>query len=654
MRRSYTVDIDIGGTLTDGLFSDGVRVWTVKVDTTPHDFTVCFFDCLREGAIRIGVDDLASFLEQVSVVRWSTTIATNVLAERKGPRIGLLVTAGHEEDFYGDGRSPALGYLIDRDNVASSDDPSSKEEVLEAIRSLLERGVRRICVSLRDAFEDDSAERAIKRIVDNNFPDHYLGAVPTLLGSEICRHPDDRTRTHIALINAYVHTPLAVSLFKAEDELLAEYRYRRPIYIAHVNGGVARVAKTKGVDTTESGPVFGLMASSYFARLYGIEDVISLDVGGTTAKVGVVSGGEPMLSATGDFLGIEVKTPSILLRSAPLGGGSVARVTDRRVTLGPDSMGAYPGPACYDLGGDNATLTDAFVVLGMLDPKRFLEGRRELNVERGREALRRNIADPLGDSVENAATRIIDAAVDIVEDTVRKALDSIGRDPSGYSLFCFGGNGGNLATLTAQRLGLGRAVVFNLGPVLSAFGSSVSAISHIYEEWPYLSVTDDEATKELEDFVVRGRERVGRDLEGEGLHPDEAQMSLELTVATEGGAGTTMIRADPADVPAALEQARAAGGKLLERAAVRGTFPVPIFDLRPAQKSAHTPSPQHRRSVLGAAAGVFDWDALRPGASVTGPAIIESGTNTVTVPASWTLSIDEYDNGILETTKGGE
>jgi acetophenone carboxylase len=203
----YTVDIDIGGTLTDGLFSDGARYWVATVDTTPHDFTICFFDCLREGATLTGHADLTSFPEEVDVIRWSSTIATNVLAEHKGPRIGLLLSPGHAEDLYGRGKSPAVGHVVAPENIAVVHDPSNQEAVLSAIRALLERGVRRMCISLQGAFQDDSGELAIKRLVEEQFPDHYLGAVPALLGSQVCRHPDDRTRTHMALINAYVHTP---------------------------------------------------------------------------------------------------------------------------------------------------------------------------------------------------------------------------------------------------------------------------------------------------------------------------------------------------------------------------------------------------------------------------------------------------------------
>ena len=139
--------------------------------------------------------------------------------------------------------------------------------------------------------------------------------MPLVLGSEICRHPDDQTRTHMALVNAYVHTPLAVALFKAEDQLLEEHNYRRPVYIAHVNGGVARVSKTKAVDTAESSPYFGLNACAWWARRYGHDKVLALDVGGTTAKLGVIADGKPMTVEHGDLLGVPLKTPWTLLRS---------------------------------------------------------------------------------------------------------------------------------------------------------------------------------------------------------------------------------------------------------------------------------------------------------------------------------------------------
>ena len=652
--RRYTVDIDVGGTLTDGLFNDGDQIWVAKVDTTPHDFTVCFFDCLREGATLTGHADLASFLEQVAVIRWSSTIATNVLAEEKGPRLGLLASPGHEEDLYDGERSPAIGHLISPDNIVTVQDPANQEEVLTAIRALLEQGVRRICVSLKGASQDNSGERAIKQLVEEQFPDHYLGSVPTLLGSEIGGgHPDDRTRTHMALINAYVHTPLAMALFQAEDDLLSEYAYRRPLYIGHVNGGVARVSKTKGVDTTESGPVFGLVAGAYFARRYDLDKVISLDVGGTTTKVGMIVDGEPVMTPKTDFFGISLEVPWTLLRSTALGGGSVARVSEGQVALGPDSMGAYPGPACYDLGGDNATLTDAFLVAGMLNPDRFLGGKRQLNVEQAREALGEHVASPLDVGVEEAARLVIDAGVAIIEDTIRGVLDEAGYSDEGLHLFFFGGNGANLAAATADRFGIAEAYVFQLGPVLSAFGSSVSDISHVHEEWPFLDLSED-ADEPVWELVEAGRRRVLRDLEGEGLSTADANLSVEVTVTGGGQTRNWTVEMQQEKLQDALSEARSANGGVVERVAVRGVSSVPRVDLEASAEQRYEAEPPDQRTVLGEQAGLYDWNDLTPGAVITGPAVLESETNTGTIPVDWELQVDGFGNAVLRRVRGDE
>lgn len=604
--RRYTVDIDIGGTLTDGLFGDGEQLHAVKVDTTPHDFTRCFFDCLREGARRMGHADLASFLARVAVLRWSATIATNVLAERKGPRIGLLTSPGQVAG------SPAVGSVIAPGNVVDIADDASDEDLLAAIRGLLEQGVRRVCVSFTGAFGDDAREQHVKRLINDSFPDHFLGAVPVLLGSEICRHPDDTTRTHMALINAYVHTPLAVALFKAEDELLADHGYRRPVYIGHVNGGVARVAKTKGIDTTESSPYFGLSACAYFARRYGLDNILALDVGGTTAKLGVIRDGDLVTADGGELFGIRLETPWPLLRSAAVGGGSVARVQDDALELGPESMGAYPGPACYDLGSEKATLTDAFLVIGQLDPQGFLGGRRTLSVERAQAAIARDVAEPLGVDIDAAARRIVARGVELVAAVAEELLP----DRGGYTLFCFGGNGGNFAVPTAERLGVERAVVFQLGPVLSAFGSSVADVCHVVEEFPFAPIDDG--------LVERLRETVLRDLEGEGLPASDATLVTEYTV--EGRTSQ--------DAPVGT----------VERVAVRGTVPMPRFD--PAAVAGDGGEVRSFGERAGAA--LYHWGDLRPGAVIDGPAVLESDTNTCAIPAGWRLRADEFTNGVLE------
>ena len=339
----------------------------------------------------------------MALIRWSSTITSNALGERKGAKLGLLVQPGSERSLYGDGPSPAVGTLVAERNVVGVDPGANGQAVLEAVRRLLEDGARRICVSL-DSFPETSQEQAVKRIVETQYRDHYLGSVPVLLASDMAQVDDGQTRTHYALINAYVHGQLASALFKAEDLLRYEQGWTGALLVGHTNGGVARVGKTKAVDTIESGPVFGTHAAAWYARRYGLDRVVCLDVGGTTAKASVVEAGQPRYTRDGSLFGIPVRVPLALLRSAPLGGGSVVRPDGRGgVSLGPESMGAAPGPACYGLGGDQATLTDAFLVLGYLDPAGFLGGRRRLDVGRPGRRWRRAVAGPLGISVDDAA-----------------------------------------------------------------------------------------------------------------------------------------------------------------------------------------------------------------------------------------------------------
>jgi N-methylhydantoinase A/oxoprolinase/acetone carboxylase beta subunit len=306
-------------------------------------------------------------------------------------------------------------------------------------------------------------------------------------------------------------------------------------------------------------------------------------------------------------------------------------------------MGAYPGPACYDLGGDNATLTDSFLVSGMLNPERFLGGRRHLSEEHAREALQENVAGPLGVSVEEAAKRVIEEANRIVEAEIDRTLEEAGYTREGFSLFCFGGNGANFAASTAERMGLDSSYIFQAGPVLSAFGSSVSDISHVHEEWPFLELSEGTEQKVWR-IVEAGRERVLRDLEGEGLTAADATLSGEATVAN----GTTRdltFELEPDKVKAALSEA---GNGTVERVAVRGVSPVVHIELTEKPGQPYDAGPKDSRKVLGAKAGVYDWNDLSTGTTISGPAMLESETNTCYIADGWKLRMDGFGNAVLQ------
>ncbi len=651
----YAVDIDVGGTLTDGLFSDGNTAIPVKVDTTPHDLTVCFRDCLTEGARRFGFDALTEFLNQVDLIRWSTTITSNALAQRTGPKLGLLVSEGHERDLYArDGSSPVLGILIAPANVIGLARPVEPKTVLLAVKSLLENGVRRICISLDGSFQDASDERATKRAIEAHYPDHFLGTVPVLLGSDLSHYPDTETRTNHSLINAYIHGPLASALYKAEDDL-REAGYDRPLLIGHANGGVARVSKTKALDTLESGPTMGLFAAAYFAGVYQLSHVVTLDVGGTTSKVGISRDGRAAMTNDADILGIPINAPTVLMQSIALGGGSVVSVdlTSRQLRLGPESMGAYPGPACYDLGGTEPTLTDAFLTLRWLPADYFLGGSRKLNAERAREVIEQHIAKPLGKSVEQAALDIASAAFQMVADTMREVLGRVDWRPEESTLFTFGGNGPTFACGVAERVGISQAYVFDLGAVFSAFGSSISDIVHVYEHGLNVSLAGAEGQHEVRAVIERIRKEILHDMKGEGFTPNRVRLSLEAEVADADGKLTSVVE-DLSSTVAADPRFLDTRQGTVELLRLRATASMAHYEAVRRAPNGHAPTEAvkgHRDVIWGRIsdpATLYTWEALRPGHEVSGGAILESAWTTYPVLPGWSLRIDEYGNGHLQ------
>jgi N-methylhydantoinase A/oxoprolinase/acetone carboxylase beta subunit len=660
-----TADIDIGGTLTDGIFVDDKKLVCVKVDTTPHDLTVCLFECLSQGGTQLGYADLDAFLENLELIRWSTTITSNVLAEKRGPRIGLLVSRGHEKDLYGnEPHSVVLNKIISERDVIGVDENSSDTDIMNSVRSLLESGVRRICVSLKGAHGHPEREMQIKEIIDQQYPDHFLGSVPVLAGSDISKSADNTTRTYCAIINAYTHGALAATLFKAEDDLREGHRYAGTFLVSHINGGVAGIAKTKAIDTIESGPVLGIQGSAHLAKAYGINEVVALDVGGTTAKVSVLRNAEPLQRKPSDFFGIPVQISLPYLRSMALGGGSivkrVANGKEAKITLGPESMGSLPGPACYNLGGDKATLTDAFVASGLINPDYFLGGTKPIQLATAREAIQEQVAQPLNISVEEACRSIIDVAFGAVAELIRHAGTELGQELSGHSLFAYGGNGGLFACGVAEKARLNQVYFFALGPVFSAFGSSVSDISHIYERALEIASISDRTITELGAIVADIKAESLRDLLGEGIKPEGIRYACELEIGRSGRPAMVVSCPETAfrDAGSLREFLESSDGAKAEpivieliRVRIQKAMPKPALTTKPLKGSDSSHAIKGERKVAWgsskATAQLYRWEALEPGNRVEGCAVLEGENSTYFVPESWTLVVDQFGNAKL-------
>lgn len=663
----WTVDIDVGGTLTDGLFTSGDDFVCVKVDTTPHDLTVCLFDCLNQAAEKMGFLDAVAFLENVDLIRWSTTITSNVLAELRGPRIGLLVTKGHEQNLYGkDDRSAILGRLVNDRDIIGINGSAQDTDIMNAARSLLERGVRRICISLNNSHRNPEREMAFKRIIDQQYPDHFLGSVPVLAGSDISKSADDRTRTYCAAINAYTHGALAATLFKAEDALRETSKYSGTFLVSHINGGFAGIAKTKAIDTIESGPVLGILGSAHLAKLYGLNDVIAMDIGGTTAKISVLSGGEPIYRKPSDLFGNSLELALPYLRSMALGGGSVVKPLDgakgAEVRLGPESMGSFPGPACYGLGGDQATLTDSFVTAGLINPDYFLGGRKPIDRDLARKAIESLVARPLCLAAEAACKMIIERAFKSVAHLIASAQKELQQDLSRHTLFAYGGNGGLFAAGVAEKAGLETVLVFSLGPLFSAFGSSVSDICHVYERSIPEPDISEAGVGRLRQFVDEIKAECVKDLLGEGIRPDDLTYAIEFEVAGSAGPSVTVACPETAlgsasELKAALSAALAARGKArtgntsLEMLRVR--VKKAMRKARLVDRAFQGADASHARigtrtiswGSRASEAQVYRWESLHPGNRVAGCAVLEGENTTYFIPDGWAMTIDQYSNG---------
>ncbi|MEE8419771.1 MAG: hydantoinase/oxoprolinase family protein [Dehalococcoidales bacterium] len=679
----FSIDIDTGGTFTDGFVRGDGRIELAKVETTPHDRTLCFIECIEEAARKFGFESASQLLTQTNTLRLSTTIGTNALIQASGPKLGLLVTRGVGENAYAQKgtNNPAIDFLIPGDMIIGIDEEVSGTgesvrlpggtEVLAAVKTLLEKGARRIVVSLAKAPLNPASEKKCREIILDDYPAHYLGSVPLLLSTEVSSEVDDLYRTNSALIDAYIHREMAHYLYKADDDV-RDRRYKWPLLIGHATGGVARVAKTKAIDTCDSGPAAGLFGAAYIARMYGLENVVTVDVGGTSTDIGLVINGEPCYTANRTMGGVPVKEWVIETISIGGGGSSVAWLDTetKQIRVGPDSAGAIPGPASYGLGGSDTTVTDAWVTLGYIDPDYFLGGRRKLDVALARDIIKEQIADPLNITVEQAAEAIIKEMSSQSAQSVREFVSEKGLEAENVSMFAFGGAGGLACPGIAQEAGIGRIYLFPFGAQFCAFGSSCTDVRHNYSAATNLTLTPDSDDTTLREFNRVTREMMVDavfDMEGEGFKKDKVSFNLEVVMSSGDSTTPAIVRWTPitlkdgAAVKALLAQYRTEAGSDDKNA------PVSVNELRlqASCQLTHPQFPEHsavgedsQKALKGTRAArwngkledarVYDLDKLECGNVVKGLAFVESADTTILVPPGISYRIDSRLNGVME------
>jgi len=637
------INIDNGGTLTDICVWDGKDFKFTKTLTTPFDLSKCLFDGITKASESVfGAPDLEALLHSTKHIRYSTTQGTNALVERKGPRVGLVTD---DAAVIGELRStPSEASLFDDligPRVAVID-PRADEETLifdlvQQVNKLTTDGAARIVVAVGDA--DGPGERRLRSILLRKFPRHLLGSVPVLYSWEFTADRGRSRRIWSGIINAFLHPTMERFLYNAEDRLRS-HRVKNPLLIYRNDGASSRVAKSVALKTYSSGPRGGLEGTRALAKAYDLKHVLMVDVGGTTTDVGLVKDSQITVDRRGSIKGVPISFPMSNVHSAGVGGSSIITVQDGKITVGPESVGAAPGPACFGFGGKSATITDVNLLLGVLDPATYLDGGFTLDAERSKAVILATVAQPLGVSLEEALVQM-EAAYFA---TMAEAFADVIENPADTTIAAFGGAGPMSACGAAGLNNVKTVLVPKLAAVFSAFGISFSDIGQSYELG--LSQPSIEAATSVHDSLV---ERAERDMFQEGYELPACGLEWRLIVEEADG---TLVSETPytyGDAPA-VGAAQHASLKLnvtveLPHASLAGNESLPS---RPALASG-------TRRVRSSAAQVDEVPVYSlldqaPGATAQGPAIVEGSFFTARVLDGWKLDVTAAGDLMLTDT----
>ena len=681
--------VDIGGTFTDVVASDEYgRMWSAKVPTTPANLVDCFLDgidaVLTEAAFD-GYKDLA-----IERIVHGTTVATNLVVQRAGAAVALLTTRGFRDTIHiMQGRGYIAGLpedqitnihllkkpapLVSKQMIGEIDEridcngtvvvKLNEERAREVIRHLGSAGASSFAICLLWSFVNETHERRLREIVEEECPGAYIS-----ISCEVAPRAGEYARTVATVINSFVGPTVQDYFTRLERETAA--KYQSTVSVLQSTGGSVSTeeAGRNPVRLLGSGPVAGTMASAALA-----DNVIAIDMGGTTFDVSLIVGGSPLRSNISVIHQYEYSVPTIEIQSIGSGGGSIVWVDELGTSLrvGPKSAGAEPGPACYGRGGAQPTVTDCNVVTGFLDPERFLGGRMKLKPECAHDAIDREVASKLGMSTIEAAhgaIRIVDAQM---AGLVRQVTIGRGYDPRDFVVCAYGGAGPLHAPALARELGVTRVVIprGSLAAVWSAYGAATADLSVVVERslMKNLPVPADEMEIELQALEKQATARLMAFGAAEpsvtldrfadlkyGMQAHVLEVPLESKLDSQAmerilsnfdeiyerifGSGTAFREAG-VQLTAVRVQAVAPGTKTGQ-------------SLRPTARKDDVPVPSHnttREVCWDVDRGfeqtpVFTGQGLVTGQQIEGPAILELGVTTIPIHPGQSLEVTPSGN----------
>jgi N-methylhydantoinase A len=676
----YRIGIDVGGTFTDFTMIDE-QVGSVKfhkVPSTPHDPS----EAIERGiAELLGNHGIAA--ADVSHVGHGTTVATNLIIERKGAAVGLITTLGFRDILeigrqtrphlfdYSVGKPPAL--VPRRHRIEVAERMSAQGDVLVVLD---EPGVRAAATALRDAglsavaicflhaYANPAHEQRAKEIVREVMPDAYIS-----ISSEVLPEFREYERLSTTVLNAAVGPKMARYLDRFLDRVQALGVRQQP-YTIHSNGGLMSAGSVRQfpVRTCLSGPAAGVVGAAAVGRAIGQPDLVTFDVGGTSTDVSLIAGGRPLFTSNRHVAGYPVKTPMVDIHVIGAGGGSIAWLDDAgSLKVGPHSAGAVPGPVGYSRGGTEPTITDAEIALQRLNPQALLKGRMPVDAQAARRVIEERVAAPLGLTLEDAAEGIIRIANANMSRAIRAVSTERGYDLSAFALYAFGGAGPLHAVEVAQECGIPTVIVPQEPGTMCARGILLTDISFDFVRslivqanpqcWKQVAGAlaelraEADAWLEAEHVERESRRHVcaidgrydGQNFEVRVPMDDPQQITLERFTALFHEAHTREYGYDVADRAIQIINCRLqAVGQVVKAPLAPARTDSTLADARLGKRQVY-----HGKSAGWQASTVYDRDLLPAGAVIPGPAVIEEMSSTTVLGPDHRAEVDRFGTLVI-------
>ena len=676
----YSVGVDVGGTFTDVVLMDNQGVsWVTKVPSTPPNFEDGFIRGVTEIVGTAGVSS-----GDVDRLVHGTTVATNAILERKGAKLGLVTTEGFQDilfigkanrrsmyDLFADADEPL--FLVGRENIVGAPERIDHRgavvteldtaELESRVELLLGSGVEALVICFLHAYANPVHEFEAKRVIEKRWPD-----VPVSVSCEIDPRYREYERLVVTSFDAYVRPVVVHYLTMLEGQARAQ-GWSAPLQIMQSRGGIAGVGNCtrRPVSTALSGPAAGVVGACRLASAAGLGDCITFDMGGTSADVALVKGGQPLVSSERTFDGFPLRIPMVDIETVGAGGGSIAWIDQGgALNVGPQSAGARPGPACYGDGGQLATVTDASVVLGYLSANSFAGG-ITLDTEAAAKVIQETVAGPLGLSLLEAALGIHRIANSRMAQTLRLVSIRRGEDPRRLALIAFGGAGPIHAGPLAAELVMPKILVPPAPGVASAIGLLQAPIEHEFSK-TFRRASQDTSVEAVAQALSEIDDVCRELMEQEGLARDGvkithfAQMryvgqSYELEVHLDEQLGANSVASGVERYHRAHMKAYsyAKKGEAVEFVGLRTvhSFDVGAPNATLAERSTSPRVDRTRNACFDLKQGLIEVPVLQRqhlevGERVQGPAIIEqSDTTTVVYPGDVAVP-DDLGNLLID------